>query len=176
MSIDLVIKQGTILDGTASKAYEADLAIENGRIAEIGQIKADNIPSLHAGGMYVTPGFIDIHSHSDWTLMVDPRAVSAIYQGVTLEVLGNCGYGCFPIKNPELSKQIILGFSDDIPIDWSGTASYFDRLEKTGPAINVLSLVPNGQLRLGTMGISPNPASPEEASQIQLLLEARQET
>ena len=75
MSIDLVIKQGTILDGTASKAYEADLAIYNGRIVEIGEIQGDDVPSLNAKGMYVTPGFIDIHSHSDWTLIVDPREI-----------------------------------------------------------------------------------------------------
>ena len=171
MSIDLVIRQGTILDGTASEAYRADLAIENGRIVEIGRVEANDVASLDAEGMYVTPGFIDIHSHSDWTLLVDPRAASAIHQGVTLEVLGNCGYGCFPIKNPELSKQIILGVSDDIPLDWTGTASYFERLEKIGPAVNVVSLVPNGQLRLAAMGVSPDPASPEQASEMQILLE-----
>ena len=171
MSIDLVIRQGTILDGTASESYQADLAIEKGRIVDIGRIEANDAASLDAEGMYVTPGFIDIHSHSDWTLLVDPRAVSAVHQGVTLEVLGNCGYGCFPVKNPEISKQIILGFSDDIPLDWSGTASYFDRLEKAGPAVNVVSLVPNGQLRLSTMGFSPDPASPRQASEMRVLLE-----
>jgi N-acyl-D-amino-acid deacylase len=170
VGIDLVIRQGTILDGTASEAFQADLAIENGRIVEIGRVEANGVASLDAEGMYVTPGFIDIHSHSDWTLLVDPRAVSAIHQGVTLEVLGNCGHGCFPIRNPEISKQIILGFSDDIAFDWSETASYFDRLEKIGPAVNVLSLVPNGQLRLAAMGFSTDPASPEQASEMQVLL------
>lgn len=171
MSIDLIIRQGTILDGTGSEAYQADLAIEKGRIVEIGRIESHDVASLDAKGMYVAPGFIDIHSHSDWTLLVDPRAVSAIYQGVTLEVLGNCGYGCFPVKNPEISKQIIFGFSDDISLDWSGTASYFDRLEELGPAVNVLSLVPNGQLRLATKGFSPDPASPQEALEMKALLE-----
>jgi N-acyl-D-amino-acid deacylase len=172
VSIDLVIRKGTILDGTASEMYQADLAIENGRIVHIGRVEANDVASIDAEGMYVAPGFIDIHSHSDWTLMVDPRAVSAIHQGVTLEVLGNCGYGCAgPIKDPEISKRIILGFSDDIPFDWSGAGSYFDRLETIGPAVNVLSLVPNGQLRLAAMGVSPDPASPEEASEMKVLLE-----
>ena len=171
MSVDLVVRQGTIVDGTGSGAYQADLAVEDGRIAQIGRIEADDVPSLDAHGMCVSPGFIDIHSHSDWTLMVDPRAVSAIHQGVTLEVLGNCGHGCFPVRYPEMSKRIILGFTDDIPFDWTGTAGYFDRLEKAGPSVNVMSLVPNGQLRLAAMGVSPDAASREGVSEMRSLLE-----
>ena len=130
MSIELLIKNGTILDGTGSKAFKADIALEKGRIVEIGRIETNNVEKIDAEGFYVTPGFIDIHSHSDWTLLVDPRAVSAIHQGVTLEVLGNCGYGCFPIKNPEISKQIIYGYSEEINIEWNRAADYFDRIEK----------------------------------------------
>ena len=171
MSIELLIKNGTILDGTGSKAFKADIALEKGRIVEIGRIETNNVEKIDAEGFYVTPGFIDIHSHSDWTLLVDPRAVSAIHQGVTLEVLGNCGYGCFPIKNPEISKQIIYGYSEEINIEWNRAADYFDRIEKIKPAVNVLSLVPNGQLRLATMGFNPNPASPQETLEMKFLLE-----
>ena len=81
---------------------------------------------------------------------IDPRAASAIHQGVTLEVVGNCGFGCFPIVDPALARKAIYGYSDDVPIEWSSAGGYFDRLERARPAINVLSLVPNGQLRLAT--------------------------
>ena len=86
-------------------------------------------PEIDAAGLCVAPGFIDIHSHSDYTLLVDPRAVSAIHQGVTLEVVGNCGFGCFPIRDPELARKAIYGYSDEVPIEWTTAGGYFDRLE-----------------------------------------------
>ena len=85
--MDLVIRGGTILDGTGAAPRVADVAVKNGRIAAIGKLKA-NGAQIDASGLAVAPGFIDIHSHSDYTLLVDPRAVSAITQGVTLEVIG----------------------------------------------------------------------------------------
>ena len=93
--MDLVIRGGAILDGTGAPPRVADVAVKDGRIAAIGKLKA-NGAEIDATGLTVAPGFIDIHSHSDYTLLVDPRAVSAIAQGVTLEVIGNCGFGCAP--------------------------------------------------------------------------------
>ena len=95
---DLVIQGGTLVDGTGTAPVRADVAIVDGRIAAIGVIEpAAGTLVLAAHGLVVAPGFIDIHSHSDFTLLVDPRAVSSITQGVTLEVVGNCGHGCAPI-------------------------------------------------------------------------------
>ena len=99
---DLLITGGTVLNGTGELAFPADIAVKSGRIVAIGpQLQAvPGTPSLDAQGLYVAPGFIDIHSHSDFTLLVDPRAVSSISQGVTLELVGNCGHGCAPISEP----------------------------------------------------------------------------
>ena len=77
---DLVIRNGTVLDGTGAEPFRGDVAVEDGRIARIGEIEPGP-NELDAAGRYVAPGFIDIHSHSDYTLLVDPRAVSAIHQG-----------------------------------------------------------------------------------------------
>src|SRR5262249_33747603 len=95
-----LVTGGTVIDGSGDPPRDADIRVEDGRIAEIGDLAGrDDLPALDAPGLTVTPGFIDIHSHSDYTLLEDPRAVSAIFQGVTLEVVGNCGFGCFPIRD-----------------------------------------------------------------------------
>jgi N-acyl-D-amino-acid deacylase len=162
MSADLVVRSGTIVDGSGGEPYPADVVVSDGRITEIGNVGASDAPELDATGQYVAPGFIDIHSHSDYTLLVDPRAVSAIHQGVTLEVIGNCGHGCFPVHNPELARHAIYGYSDSVPLTWNCAHEYFDTLERVRPAVNVLSLVPNGQLRLDVVGLQHRPATPEE--------------
>ena len=77
--------------------------MKDGRIVAVGQFEAMRRTEIDAAGLIVAPGFIDIHSHSDYTLLVDPRAVSALAQGVTLEVIGNCGFGCAPIRDPALA-------------------------------------------------------------------------
>lgn len=125
---------------------------------------------IDATGQYVTPGFIDIHSHSDYTLLRDPRAVSAIYQGVTTEVVGNCGHGCFPIRDEQVAARAIYGHSSDLPVTWTDAAGYFERLEEAKPAVNVLSLVPNGQLRLSTVGLADRPATDVEVREMTRLL------
>src|SRR5271156_4279540 len=104
MKLDLVFRGGTIIDGTGRPSFDADLGVADGIIAEVGRIpRGQGREDLDIRGQYITPGFIDIHSHSDYTLLVDPRAVSQIAQGVTLEVIGNCGFGCGPIRDPALS-------------------------------------------------------------------------
>ncbi len=170
MSFELVIRNGTIYDGTGAEAIHGDVAIEDGRIVSIGAVPPADCDELDAAGLAVAPGFIDIHSHSDYTLLVDPRAASAIHQGVTLEVVGNCGFGCFPIGEPGLARKAIYGYSDAVPLDWRTAGGYFERLEEAGPAVNVLSLVPNGQLRLATVGLEERPADPAERARMAELL------
>jgi N-acyl-D-aspartate/D-glutamate deacylase len=168
--IGLVIRGGTVLDGTGADPVQADVAIEGDRIAAVGEVPPVDAPELDATGLFVTPGFIDVHSHSDYSLLVDPRARSAVHQGVTLEVVGNCGFGCFPIRDPELARKAIYGYSPDVPLDWSSAGEYFDRLQAARPAVNVVSLVPNGQLRLSTVGLADRPAAADEASAMADLL------
>ncbi len=147
----LIIRGGTVHDGSGAEPVEADVLVDEGRIVDVGDLAHVEAQRLDARGCLVTPGFIDIHSHSDFTLVVDPRAVSSVHQGVTTEVVGNCGFGCFPIREPAKAGASIYGYRDDTPIDWHDAPGYFARLEAAKPAVNVLSLVPNAQLRITAM-------------------------
>ena len=168
--IDLAVRHGVVVDGTGAVERRADVGIDDGRIVAVGEVP-DAEQEIDAAGKVVTPGFIDIHSHSDFTLLVDPRAASAVHQGVTLEVVGNCGFGCFPLLNKELALKAIYGHSADVPLTWTSAAEYFERLEEARPAINVASLVPNGQLRLSVVGLADRPARADELARMRYLLD-----
>jgi N-acyl-D-amino-acid deacylase len=167
--MDLVIRSGTVLDGTGAAPRVADVAVKDGRIAAVGKVKTSG-QEIDASGLTVSPGFIDIHSHSDYTLLVDPRAVSAIAQGVTLEVIGNCGFGCAPIANPQIAAANIYGFNNQVPLTWHRVGEYLDTLAAARPAVNVIKLVPNGQLRRATVGVAERPATPAELAKMKSLL------
>jgi N-acyl-D-amino-acid deacylase len=170
MSLDLVIRGGDVHDGSGRPAFVADVGVSDGRIVEIGTIDAPARRELDARGLLVAPGFIDIHSHSDYTLMIDPRAVSAVRQGVTLEVIGNCGFGCAPLGDRRLATSAIYGFDGSVDLSWTGVGGYLDALEARRPAVNVLTLVPNGQLRLATVGVADRPARADELARMKTML------
>ncbi|HET8605442.1 MAG TPA: amidohydrolase family protein [Gaiellaceae bacterium] len=165
----IAIRNGTVYDGSGAAGRAADVLVEDGLIAEVGAFDAE-AEELDATGLAVAPGFVDLHSHSDYTLLVDPRALSAIHQGVTTEVVGNCGFGCFPIRDPAVARRAIYGYSDDLPVTWSSAGEYFEELERARPAVNVASLVPNGQLRLATLGLAERAADAHELAGMQALL------
>ena len=167
----LVLSGGQVHDGGGGPPAPVDLLIEDGRVAALGNVgPVDDALRINASGCVVAPGFIDIHSHSDFTLLVDPRAVSAISQGVTTEVIGNCGYGCAPIGDPALAREVIYGFGEEPALTWRDLAGYLDRLDLARPAVNVAALVPNGQLRLATVGLAQRPASGDERAAMRRLL------
>lgn len=157
-----------VLDGSGAPAYPADVVVRGERIegiaapgtAQVGRV-------LDCRGLLLTPGFIDIHSHSDLTLLLDPRAASSVHQGVTLEVIGNCGHGCAPLKDIDVARTAIYG---PIPergfFRWSTMAGYLQALEEARPAVNVVALVPNGQLRLAHVGRAQRPASADELARM----------
>lgn len=127
-------------------------------------------PSVDVSSLIVAPGFIDIHSHSDFTLVVDPRAVSSITQGVTLELVGNCGHGCAPLTNPALFASNIYGYRPDIDVHWHSVAEYLERVEQGKPTVNVATLVPNGNLRLAVTGLVDRPSTGDELEPMKRLL------
>jgi N-acyl-D-amino-acid deacylase len=165
----VAIRGGTVYDGSGAEGRRADLLLEDGRVAAVGEVSAE-AEEVDATGLAVAPGFVDLHSHSDYTLLVDPRAVSAVHQGVTTEVVGNCGFGCFPVLDPGIARRAIYGYSDDLPITWSSAGEYFEELERARPAVNVASLVPNGQLRLAAVGLADRAAERAERDRMAALL------
>jgi N-acyl-D-amino-acid deacylase len=170
MALDVLIRGGTLYDGTGAAAQNADLGIADGRIVSIGRSEQAAHVEINAKDLAVAPGFIDIHSHSDYTLLVDPRAVSAIAQGVTTEVIGNCGFGCAPLGDPRLAASAIYGFDDSIPLTWHGVGDYLTKLQAILPAVNVITLVPNGQLRLASVGLADRAASSSEIGAMRVAL------
>jgi N-acyl-D-aspartate/D-glutamate deacylase len=168
---DLVIRGGLVIDGSGAPPRHTDVAVVNDRILAVDAIESSDCAQIDASGLVVAPGFIDIHSHSDYTLLVDPRAESAIHQGVTLELVGNCGHGCFPLREQSLSRRAIYGISDRRALDWTSAAEYFDRVEAAKPAVNVASLVPNGQLRMSAMGVQNRIATSDEVASMARHLE-----
>ena len=106
---DLVIKGGIIVDGSGGIPYKADIGIIGKSIKKIGSLGSTEPNNLiFAEGLTVSPGFIDMHSHSDFSLLINPKAESKIRQGVTLEVIGNCGFSAAPLN--EKSQEKILNF------------------------------------------------------------------
>lgn len=147
------------------------MLLRDGRVAEIGRIPpTPGVETLDATGLIVSPGFIDIHSHSDFTLFVDPRAVSSVTQGVTLEVVGNCGHGCAPVIDREAVKPNIYGYQAGSDIPWNSVGEYLDALQSRRPAVNVATLVPNGNLRLAIVGREERAATPRELARMKELL------
>lgn len=169
---EILIAGGTVVDGTGRPPFCADVLIKDGRVADIGSLPRNPAwDLLDAKGLVVAPGFIDVHSHSDFTITIDPRAVSSITQGVTLEIVGNCGHGCAPISDPEMAKINIYGYHSAYPIGWRTMAEYLEFLETRRPAINVATLVPNGNLRLATVGLADRPANANEIRKMRMLLD-----
>lgn len=170
--IDLLISGGRVVDGTGRPARRLDVGVEGGRVTALGDLSAAHAAKrLDAAGSLVTPGFIDIHSHSDFTLLADPRAQSQIFQGVTTEVVGNCGHGCAPVTDPARFTGNIYGWTEQVEIGWRSFAGYLERLEQARPAVNVASLVPNGNLRLAAMDNPERAAGQDELRKMALLLD-----
>lgn len=165
MNVDLLLRGGRVIDGTGRPAERADVAVTGGKIVRTGPgLDVNAHRTLDLGGLVVTPGFIDMHSHSDYTFFHAPEAESRIGQGITTEVVGNCGYSPAPL-NPvfragtmEWSGSLAQG----LDFSWQGLGSYLDRVEANGVATNVLALVGHGAIRVAAMGFDRREPRPDE--------------
>ena len=164
---DLLIRDGLIVDGTGKAGYRGDLAVSGDRIAAVGDVAgAKALTVIDGAGLVVCPGFIDVHQHSDFSLLVNPRAESAIHQGVTTIVTGQCGHGCAPVKDPNLIVLNIIGCDPawGVDIDWQSFGEYLQRLRDRGLGVNVLPLLGHGAVRLAVMGFDERAATEAEIS------------
>jgi len=169
---DLVIKQGTIFDGSGNPGFQADIGISRGLIKDIGKISASrSVKVIHVKNLAVAPGFIDIHTHAGPELLANPRAESAVRQGITTLVSGNCGSSSFPIAD-EIYEEMreVLKKQLDVELSWRDISGFFTRLEEKGMALNYSTLAGHGDIRGAAMGFKDRPPTPEELEKMKQMV------
>jgi N-acyl-D-amino-acid deacylase len=168
---DLLIKNGQVIDGSKGPPFKADVAIQADTIAEVGNLgAADTTRMIDAGGKMVAPGFIDIHSHGDFTLAACPTADSLIHQGVTTAVVGQCGLSLAPLLGATRDEVILSLDTRRMPIPWdkwSDFKSYLDFMKALGLSINIVPLAGQGTIRAGVMGFASGRATPDQMAAMQ---------
>ncbi|MFE7598208.1 amidohydrolase family protein [Streptomyces sp. NPDC057494] len=187
--MDLVFRDAEVVDGSGGDSYRADVAIEGGRIASIvkeaaaaGCQRPTARRVLDAEGLVLSPGFIDMHAHSDLALLRDPDHSAKAAQGVTLEVLGQDGLSYAPVDDRTLGevRRAIAGWNGGAPgdttveFDWRTVGAYLDRLDGAhggrGIAVNAAYLVPQGTVRMYAMGWENRPATATELDRMRRLV------
>ena len=180
---DLVIRNGTIVDGTGEAPFQGDIAIDDGRISAIGRIEAEGRETVDATGQIITPGFVDIHTHFDGQITWDPLLTPSCWHGVTTVVMGNCGVGFAPAA-PNRHEWLIglMEGVEDIPgtalsagmqWNWETFPEYLDYLDTLPKALDVGTQVPHGAVRsyvMGERGANNEPANPEDILEMKKLV------
>lgn len=172
---DLLVRNGRVIDGTGLPWFRADVGVRGDRIAAVGQLgNAEAKTTLDAAGKVVCPGFVDVHVHGDLPLLVDPYHEPAIRQGVTTYVVGQDGVAFAP-ASPETMRYMrryTAGFNGNLPTpgkDWRTVAEYLALFDRNC-AINVCTLIPNGNVRMEVMGLDNRPATADEMSRMRRLV------
>lgn len=176
---DLKIVNGTVIDGSGSKGYKADVGIKGDKIAAIGDLKDQaSVRTIDASGLVVCPGFIDIHTHSDLSILYDSHNNSKVYDGVTTEVIGNCGIGVAPVGAGK--KQLLIDYlgtrligSLPVKIDfyWETYKEYLDYVTEHAPTVNVAPLVAQGAVRIAEMGFAQGKGTAEQVKSMQQMVD-----
>jgi N-acyl-D-aspartate/D-glutamate deacylase len=184
MDYDLIIRGGTIVDGTRLPRYRGDVGIKNGRVAKIGRIAAGQAErTLDAAGCIVAPGFVDLHTHYDAQIHWDPYCTISGWHGVTSVVLGNCGFGFAPVKPADRERAMLMmtrteqipyaSMQEGMPWKWETFPEWLDNLERLPKGVNIVSYVPVSPLMVYVMGLEAaksRPATPAEQAEMKQLL------
>jgi N-acyl-D-amino-acid deacylase len=174
MELDLVIRGGTVVDGSGQPGQRADVGVSGDRISAVGDLSAATAAqTLDATGLVVTPGFIDIHTHSEFSLLLDPRGESKVRQGVTTEVVSNCSYAPYPMRPQDIAEakaQRIMHGAELLDWDWNDLEGYRRRYNGQGAAINVAPLAGHAAIRVIAMGYDKRAPTPDELATMQRLL------
>lgn len=172
--LDILIANGEVVDGTGAPRRRADVAIAGGRIVEVGSLaSAQARQVIDASGCAVTPGFVDMHSHTDFALPLCPTADSLLHQGITTAVTGQCGDTPVPLLAETRDEVTANMQSEEHPLPWeawSTFGSYLDYLQDIGISPNVVPLVGQGMVRSAVMAFSAEPASAAQIARMQALV------
>ena len=162
MTYDIKITGGLVYDGNGTAPVQADIAIKDGRIAEIGQINADATRTIDAQGAIVTPGFLDLHTHYDGQVSWDDELAPSVNHGVTTAILGSCGVGFAPVREADHDRLIrLMEGVEDIPgtalaegltWEWESFPQYMDAIDSFPHAIDFAVQVTHDPLRVYVMG------------------------
>jgi N-acyl-D-amino-acid deacylase len=171
--IDVLIKDGIVYDGSLDGPYSSDIAISGDVISGIGSFQTSEAAMvIDAEGLAVSPGFIDAHAHSDFTILADPRAEGKVSQGVTTEINGNCGMSAAPLFNKAFERRQEDLRDLGIRERWNTLDEYFALVRKRGAALNLASLAGHGNIRGSVMGYDDRMPSEEEFSEMSTLLKS----
>ena len=174
--LGLLIRGGRVIDGAGNPWYTADVGVTGDRIAAVGRLGAETAArTIEADGLFVCPGFVDMHTHSDLQLLANPPHEAKVHQGVTLEVLGQDGLSYAPVTDEVLEelRGQLAGWNDDPPgFDWSWrtVGEYLDRLDADGIAVNAAYLAPHGTIRMCAMGYDDRAPTEDELAHMKRLL------
>ena len=164
-AMDIVIRGAEVADGTGSARFAAEVGIKDGRIASIGPDRLDGARVIDAGGLVLSPGFIDMHAHSELAVLADPDHLAKLGQGCTLEVLGQDGLSYAPVDEataPQMWEAIAPWNGRlDVDYDWRSVGDYLDRIDRGTPT-NIAYLVPHGTVRMNAMGWEDRRPTPAE--------------
>ena len=171
---DLLIRNARVIDGAGNPWFRADVGIEQGTITEVGAISPGTAAQrlVDADDVCLAPGFIDIHTHSDFTLPSFPRAESMIAQGVTTEVTGNCGFTPYPISPDrlELLQSYAAFMAQGLTWDWTSAEEYLSHLDSLPLSHNVVPLLGHGAVRIAVLGFENRPPNSTELERMQSLV------
>lgn len=165
MTYDLIIRKGVVVDGSGSPPFRADIGISEDKIKSIGDLSGESAEVvLDAAGMVVSPGFIDIHNHSDLTIFEVPSADNYILQGVTTLVIGNCGSSPAPLTDVNFEEEVkrVKREHPDIEVKWRSFSEYVKALDEVRPAVNIVPLVGHGTIRAAVLGFGPERPSEKD--------------
>ncbi len=171
-----LIRGALVIDGSNREPFREDIAVENGTIIEVSpSIQGGGKTVIEADGLVAAPGFIDIHSHTDLTIFKHPLAESKAFQGVTTEVIGNCGIGAFPVseeRRAALTDYLKMHdfYSPSDGLAWKDFTQYADQLDRIGVGINLAPLVAHGALRIAVLGAEDRIPSAKELEKMKTLL------
>lgn len=170
---DILFKNARIVDGTGNPSFYGDVGVENDRISAVGTLfSLDARQTLDLAGLALSPGFIDLHTHSDFTLPLSPRAASMVRQGVTTQLVGNCGFSPFPVAPERLDMlKAYSAFIDaGLSWEWRSLTDYATLLESQPLASNVALQVGHGTVRIAVMGFDNRPPTDSELSAMEKLV------